>query len=126
MNDLKPPKSDGMEICVSAYGFEGCASTKTAAFLAACNLYKSASTMPADSSDRKYTRSECANISNSDRNPPKLHYYGIRKNPNCSGGWCAEERFSGNPINWTNQYERKSWYCPPEGFPEHSSNNGSH
>ncbi len=121
MNDLKQPKSDGMEICISAYGNEGCASTITAAYLAACNAYKSVSTMPADTSDKKYTRSECANISNSDRNPPQLHYYGIRKNPYCSGGWCAEERFRGNPISWSNQYERKSWYCPPEGFPEHEN-----
>ena len=121
MNDLKPPKSDGLEICISAFGNEGCARTLTGAYLAACNLYKSASGLPPDQSDKKYTRSECANISNSDTNPPQLHYYGIRKNQFCPGGWCAEERFGGTPITWSNQYERKSWYCPPEGFPEHEN-----
>ena len=37
MNDLKPPKSDGLEICISAFGNEGCARTLTGAYLAACN-----------------------------------------------------------------------------------------
>ena len=122
MNDLKPPKSDGLEICITAWNdYESCGRTKIEAQNAACEIYKGVVGIPSNTSSRIYTRSTCDNLTNNEANGPSVHIYGKKKNQFTESGWTDELRLDTYSIQWSNQYERKSWYCPPEGFPEHEN-----
>lgn len=117
MNDLKPPKSDGMEICISAFGNEGCGSDLQKAFDNSCAAYNQVYELPTSTPDRKFTKSECE----TGKYQPKLKVYAISRCPDCQGGWSPEQVSRYQSVNYSNQYERKNWYCPPEGFPEHEN-----
>ena len=115
MNDLKSPKSDGLEICISAYGIEGCGSDLQKAFDYSCAAYNQVYELPTSTADRKFTKSECE----TGKYSPKIKVYAISRCPDCQGGWSSEQVSRYQSVNYSNQYERKNWYCPPEGFPEH-------
>lgn len=122
MNDLKQPKSDGLEICITAWdNHEACGRTKIEAQNSACEIYKGVVGIPSNTSSRIYTRSTCDNPTNNEANGPSVLIYGKKKNQFTESGWTEELRLDTYSIVWSNQYERKSWYCPPQGFPEHDN-----
>lgn len=117
MNDLKQPKSDGLEICMSAFGNEGCGSDLQKAFDNSCAAYNQVYELPTSTPDRQFTKSECE----TGKYQPKIKVYAISRCPDCQGGWSSEQVSRYQSVNYSNQYERKNWYCPPEGFPEHKN-----